>query len=48
MEDETILRLYETDLVKLTNGSYKIVKDLTEEDDVCEDYLKGNKNEKRI
>ena len=48
LEDETILRLYETDLVKLTNGSYKLVKDLTEEDDVCEDYLKGNKNEKRI
>ena len=39
LEDDTIIRLYETDLVRLTNGIYKLVKDLTEEDDVCEEYL---------
>ena len=44
LEDDTIIRLHETDLVRLTNGIYKLVKDLTEEDDVCEEYLKGNKN----
>lgn len=44
LEDDTIIRLYGTDSVRLTNGGYKLVKDLTEEDDVCEEYLKGNKN----
>lgn len=43
LEDNTIIRLYEFDSVRLSNGIYKLVKDLTEEDNVCEEYLKGKK-----
>ena len=39
LEDDTIIRLYETDLVRLTNGNYKIVKDLTKDDDICEKFI---------
>ena len=39
--DNTIIKLYGTDAVRLTTGIYKFVKDLTEDDDICEKYLQG-------
>lgn len=41
LADNTIIKLYGSDTVRLTTGIYKFVKDLTEDDDICEKYLQG-------
>lgn len=41
LEDNTFIKLYANDRVKLKNGEERIVKDLLESDELCDVYLGG-------